>query len=94
LTLVGGRLDKLPDQRLGTFTLYRGGGVSLLCIRYRVNEFAPPPGAVSQTGDYLFYRYYDYSICYSYSPIGKFVCLLITRQPVKQLLESVEYASE
>jgi hypothetical protein len=42
----------------------------------------------------LFYSYHGYSICYSYSPIGNFVCVLITRQPVKQLLESVEYALE
>jgi hypothetical protein len=94
LTLVGGRLDKLPDQRPITFTLYRGARTSLLCARYRVSEFNPPPGAVHEMDDHLFYSYYGYSICYSYSPIGNFVCVLITRQPVKQLLESVEYALE
>jgi hypothetical protein len=94
LTLVGGRLDKLPDNRTVTFTFYRGAGMSLLCTRYKVAEFSPPPGPVREVDDHLFYSYYGYSICYSYSPIGHFVCLLITRQPVKQLLDSVEYAME
>jgi len=94
LTLVGGRLDKLPDDRPVTFTFYKGARTSLLCTRYKVREFNPPPGAVHEMDDHLFYSYYGYSICYSYSPIGHFVCLLITRQPVKQLLDSVEYALE
>jgi hypothetical protein len=94
LTLVGGRLDKLPDQRPVTFTWYKGAKTSLLCIRYRVSDFNPPPGAVHEMDDHMFYSYYGYSICYSYSPIGNFVCVLITRQPVKQLLDSVEYALE
>lgn len=94
LTLVGGRLDKLPDHRTATFTFYKGVHTSLLCTRYKVREFNPPPGAVREMGNHLFYSYYGYSICYSYSPIGNFVCVLITRQPVKQLLESVEYAME
>jgi Putative zinc-finger len=94
LTLVGGRLDKLPDSRLATFTFYKGAKTSLLCTRYKVSEFIPPPGAVREMADHLFYSYHGYSICYSYSPVGKFVCLLITRQPVTQLLDSVEYALE
>jgi len=94
LTLVGGRLDKLPDRRPVTFTFYQGAKTSLLCTRYKVSEFNPPPGAVREMDGHLFYSYYGYSICYSYSPIGRFVCLLITRQPVKQLLDSVEYALE
>jgi hypothetical protein len=94
LTLVGGRLDKLPDQRMATFTLYKGSRTSLLCIRYKVADFEPPPGAVHEMAGHTFYSYHGYSICYSYSPVGRFVCVLITRQPVKQLLESVEYASE
>lgn len=94
LTLVGGRLDKLPDRRPVTFTFYKGTQTSLLCTRYKVTDFNPPPGAVREMGGHLFYSYYGYSICYSYSPIGNFVCVLITRQPVKQLLESVEYALE
>jgi putative zinc finger protein len=94
LRLVGGRLDKLPDGRMGTFTLYRGGGNSLMCIRFKRSIDRLPPGSVHAMAGHLFYSYYGYSICYSYSPIGDFVCLLITRQPVNQLLENVEYASE
>jgi Putative zinc-finger len=94
LTLVGGRLDTLPDRRLATFTFYKGAHTSLLCVRYKVREFDPPPGVVQEMDGHLFYSYYGYSIGYSYSPVGRFVCLLITRQPVKKLLESVEYASE
>ena len=96
LTLIGGRLDRLPDKRLATFTFYKSARTSdsLLCVRYQVRGFNPPRGAVHQMGSHLFYNYNGYSICYSYSPVGRFVCVLITRQPVKQLLESVEYASE
>ncbi len=94
LTLVGGRLDKLPDQRPATFTFYKGANDSLLCIRYKATEFNPPPGTVREIDGHLFYSYYGYSICYSYWPVGRFVCLLITRQPVKQLLDSVEFAME
>ncbi len=96
LTLIGGRLDRLPDKRLATFTFYKSArtSVSLLCVRYQVRGFDPPPGFVHAMGGHLFYSYYGYSICYSYSPIGHFVCVLITRLPVKQLLENVEYASE
>ena len=96
LTLIGGRLDRLPDKRLATFTFYKSArtSTSLLCVRYQVHKFNPPPGAVHQMGSHLFYNYNGYSICYSYSPVGRFVCVLITRQPVQQLLESVEYASE
>jgi hypothetical protein len=94
LTLAGGRLDKLPDGRPVTFTFYKGEQRSLLCTRYKVAEFVPPPGVVHEMDGHLFYRYHGYSICYSYSPVGEFVCVLISRQPVNQLLETVEYALE
>lgn len=94
LTLAGGRLDKLPDGRPVTFTFYKGEERSLLCVRYKVAEFVPPPGVVHEMDGHLFYRYHGYSICYSYSPVGDFVCVLISHQPVKQLLETVEYALE
>jgi hypothetical protein len=94
LTLMGGRLDKLPDGRPVTFTYYKGEHRSLLCTRYKVSDFSAPPGAVQEMDGHLFYRYQGYSICYSYSPIGDFVCVLITRQPVEQLVETVEYALE
>src|SRR5271166_1228046 len=89
LTLMGGRLDKLPDGRPVTFTYYKGEHRSLLCTRYKVTDLDAPPGAVRDLGGHLFYRYHGYSICWSYSPIGDFVCVLITRQPVEQLLETV-----
>ena len=94
LTLMGGRLDKLPDGRPVTFTYYKGEHRSLLCTRYKVTDLDAPPGAVRDLGGHLFYRYHGYSICWSYSPIGDFVCVLITRQPVEQLLETVQYALE
>ena len=90
LQLVGGRLDKFPDGRLATFTLYKGGEKSVMCIRFKTSTDQLPPGSVQTVGGYVFYRYYGYSICYTYSPIGKFVCLLVTRQPVQQLLENVQ----
>ena len=94
LTLMGGRLDKLPDGRPVTFTFYKGERHSLLCVRYKVADFVPPAGAVRDMGGHLFYRYAGYSISYSYSPIGDFVCVLISREPVSELIETVEYALE
>lgn len=94
MRLVGGRLDKLPDGRLATFTLYRGGGKSLMCIRFKASSDEPPRGEVQTVGGYVFYSYYGYSICYTYSPIGNFVCLLVTRQPVKQLIENIQFAGD
>ena len=94
LQLAGGRLDKLPDGRLATFTLYKGGGKSVMCIRYKAYRDGPPPGAVQITDGYVFYSYYGYTICYSHSRIGNFDCLLITRQPVKQLVENIQYAGD
>ncbi|HVN26898.1 MAG TPA: hypothetical protein VMT64_00350 [Candidatus Binataceae bacterium] len=92
LTLMGGRLDKLPDGRPVTFTYYQGEQRALLCVRYKVADFVPPPGAVHEMAGHLFYRYHGYAICYSYSPIGKFACVLISRGPVDELVETVEYA--
>ena len=94
LRLVGGRLDKLSDGRAVTYTFYKGDGAAILCTRYKVSNGAPPPGAVQAIGGHLFYNYYGYSICYSYSPVGDFVCLLVTHQPVNELLQSVVVASE
>jgi hypothetical protein len=94
LSLVGGRLDKLPDGRTVTYTFYKGERGAILCERYKVTDPNPPRGSVHSMADHQFYNYYGYSICYSYSPVGSFVCLLVTRQPVNRLLESVEYASE
>jgi hypothetical protein len=94
LRLVGGRLEKLPDGRMATFTFYKGSGHSLVCIRFKTSSDQMPPGAVHAMAGHSFYSYYGYAICYSYSPVGNFVCLLVTHQPINQLLESVEYASE
>jgi len=94
LKLMGGRLDKLPDGRTVTYTFYKGETGAILCERYKVSDPNPPPGAVHAMGDHQFYNYYGYSICFSYSPVGGFACLLVTRQPVNRLLESVEYASQ
>lgn len=94
LQLIGGRLDKLSDGRAVTYTFYKGDGAAILCMRYKVSDAAPPAGAVQEIGGHLFYTYYGYSICYSYSPVGDFVCLLVTHQTINELLQSVVVASE
>ncbi|HXN87293.1 MAG TPA: zf-HC2 domain-containing protein [Candidatus Binataceae bacterium] len=94
LTLVGGRLDKLPDGRPVTYTFYKGDGRSILCTRYKLYDLTPPAGAMQMIEGHQIYSYYGYSICYSYSRIGNFACLLITRQPIEKLLDSIEYASD
>jgi hypothetical protein len=94
MRLVGGRLDKLSDGRSVTYTFYKGGDSAILCTRYKVTDATPPAGAVQAVGGHLFYTYYGYSICYSYSPIGNFVCLLVMHRPVDELLQTVVVASE
>ncbi|HLX37040.1 MAG TPA: zf-HC2 domain-containing protein, partial [Candidatus Binataceae bacterium] len=46
MQLVGGRLEKLPDGRLATLTLYRGSGNSVMCIRFKASSDQLPPGPV------------------------------------------------
>jgi len=93
LRLVGGRLEKLPDGRTVTYTFYKGGDSAILCTRFKVSTDNAPPGAIHEIEGHRFYSYRGYSICYSYMP-GGFLCLLITRQPVKQFEQSVGFPPE
>lgn len=94
IDLRGGRLDKLPDGRKVTYTFYAGRGGSILCMRFRVPNLVPPPGAAQVMADHYFYRYGDYVVCASYSVLGDFTCLLVSRAPLDQMVQNIMIASQ
>jgi hypothetical protein len=90
--LAGGRLERLPDGRLVTYTLYAGYQGNILSICYRNARMAAPVGAVYASGEHSFYDYMGYSICLTFYPTGHFVSILISRQPLQQLVRTVTLA--
>jgi hypothetical protein len=90
--LAGGRLERLPDGRLVTYTLYAGYQGNILSICYRDARMAAPVGAVYASGEHSFYDYMGYSICLTFYPTGHFVSILISRQPLQQLVWTVTLA--
>lgn len=95
MQLAGGRLEKMPDGRQATYTFYRGNGASIMCTRFHVYDDIAPRGVTYSDGEHYFYAYHGYSVCWTYSPVGGgFVCLLISRQPIKKFIENVVLASQ
>jgi len=90
--LAGGRLERLPDGRPVTYTLYVGYQGSILSICYKDARMAAPVGAVYAAGEHSFYDYMGYSICLTFYPTGHFVSILVGRQPLQQLVWTVTLA--
>ncbi len=90
--LAGGRLERLSDGRAVTYTLYQGYQGNILSICYRDARMAAPVGAVYAAGVHSFYDYMGYSICLTFYPTGHFVSILISRQPLQQLVWAVTLA--
>jgi anti-sigma factor RsiW len=90
--LSGGRADHLPDGRPVTYTLYTSGSGTILNICYPDSSMAAPIGAINWLGMRSFYEYRGYSICMSFYPAGHFVSILLSRMPVRQLLDYVAMA--
>jgi anti-sigma factor RsiW len=90
--LSGGRDERLPDGRPITYTLYSGGTGTILSICYPDASMAAPVGAINWLGMRSFYEYKGYSICMSFYPTGHFVSILLSRMPVRQLLDYVAMA--
>jgi hypothetical protein len=90
--LAGGRLERLPDGRLVTYTLYAGYQGNILSICYKDARMAAPVGAVYAAGVHSYYDYMGYSICLTFYPTGHFVSILISRQPLQQFVWAVELA--
>jgi hypothetical protein len=53
---------------------------------------AAPVGAVYASGEHSFYDYMGYSISLTFYPTGHFVSILISRQPLQQLVWTVTRA--
>jgi len=87
--IAGGRVDRLPDGRPVTYTLYQGDVGQIISLCFSDSTMSAPVGAVDWVGMRSFYSYKGYSICLSFYPTGHFVSILVTRMPVEQLLREV-----
>ncbi|MGH8011048.1 MAG: anti-sigma factor family protein [Candidatus Binataceae bacterium] len=92
--LAGGRLDHLPDGRPVTYTLYQGGGGTILSICFRDAKLAAPPDAQQWFGTHAFYQYKGYSICLTFYPTGHFVSILVAQTPLPEFVRDVAYAEQ
>jgi hypothetical protein len=90
--LAGGRLERMPEGRPVTYTLYVGYQGSILSICYRDARMAAPVGAAYASGVHSFYDYQGYTICLTFYPTGHFVSILVSRQPLQQLVWTVTLA--
>ena len=61
LSVAGGRIDHQPDGRVVGYSMYKGGRGSLMCIIYRADAMAFPPGGQLVKGIHL-YQYKGYAI--------------------------------
>ncbi|MGH8336524.1 MAG: hypothetical protein ACRETL_06855 [Gammaproteobacteria bacterium] len=87
--IAGGRVDRLPNGRRVTYTMYQSDAGQIVSLCFSDSTMAAPVGAVDWVGMRSFYSYKGYSICLSFYPTGHFVSILVTRMPVKQLLREV-----
>lgn len=87
--IVGGRVDRLPNGRPVTYTMYQSDAGQIVSLCFSDSTMAAPIGAVDWLGMRSFYSYKGYSICLSFYPTGHFVSILVTRMPVEQLLREV-----
>jgi hypothetical protein len=93
--LIGGRLDQMPDGRMVTDTFYRAGdGGTILCrFMTYANLKLPARDSGQAFGEHHMYEYRGYTICLSYLPTGKFICILVSGKPMRQFQEDIS-ASE
>ena len=91
-SVVGGRIDRLPDGNPITYTLYHGRNGDILCSRYKASDFAIPPGAVDQIKGHLLYEYQGYSMCLTVSEDNHFICVLTTNEPMDELRHDISLA--
>ena len=86
--LQGGRIDRLADGTSVAYTFYQGDTGNVLCTFMKSHGFQPPDGEVQQMDGHHCYRYRGYSICLSYPP-GGFICVLVSRRPMKDFMQDV-----
>jgi hypothetical protein len=93
--LIGGRLDQMPDGRMVSDTFYRAddGGTILCRFMTYANLKLPPQSSGEPLGEHHMYEYRGYTICLTYLPTGKYICILVSGKPMKQFMEDIS-ASE
>jgi hypothetical protein len=85
--LVGGRIDRMPDGKPVTFTLYRNQTKSILSIGLK-QRIAPPEGGY-WFDNHALYSYRGYSICLTIYPSGHFASIIVSRAPMVELLRDI-----
>lgn len=90
--VFGGRFDRLPDGNPVSYTLYRGPNGALMDICIKSPRLKTPIGAVYWVGLHSFYRYKHYSLCVTLDTTGRFVSILVTSQPIINLVRDVTLA--
>ncbi len=93
--LVGGRLDQMSDGRMVTDTFYRAddGGTILCRFMTYQNLKLPPRDSGEPFGEHHMFTYRGYTICLSYLPTGKYICILVSGEPMKKFMQDIS-ASE
>jgi anti-sigma factor RsiW len=93
--LIGGRLDQMPDGRTVTDTFYRADDGSAILCRFMTfaNLKLPAEHSGEPFGEHRMYEYRGYTICLSYLPTGKYICILVSGKPMKQFMQDIS-ASE
>jgi anti-sigma factor RsiW len=90
--LYGGRIDQSVDGWPMSYTVYRGDKGEILSICMHAPGFAAPLGARYWSGSHSFFQYQDHSLCLTFGPAGHFVSILVSREPVADLLRDVTLA--
>jgi Putative zinc-finger len=86
--LRGGRIDRLADGTSVAYTFYSGDTGSVLCTFMKSHGLQLPDGEIQEMNGHHCYRYRGYSICLSYPP-GGFICILVSRRPMKDFMQDV-----
>jgi len=87
--LDGGRIEQSDDGRPVSYTLYGGERGDILSICRHLAGFSAPVGARYWSGSHTFYEYQGHSICVTFHPAQHFVSIMVSREPVKELLADV-----
>jgi len=85
--LVGCRIDRMPDGKPVTYTLYRNQTSSILGIGLKQWFSAPHGGYWFET--HALYSYRGYSICLTIYPNGHFASIIVARAPMVELLRDI-----
>jgi hypothetical protein len=87
--LMGGRLEKMPDGRWVTNTFYRSDDGAILCSFVAYSGLKLPSDDNQDVGEHRMYEYRGHTICLTYFPSGKYICILVSRKPMKEFMQDI-----